>query len=368
MIKTPRHLRWLVGGIVGFSLLSACGTPDEQPGDSLEVSAPEATAGEVAVKLSMGTSSLAAKDNVQVTVTLTNVSSHAVRLLARNTPVDGIKEDLFNVTRDGASVAYLGRHYKWAAPQASDYLTLAAGESITRTVSLSDAYDFAQTGSYSVSYAEAIHQGAAQFSSNSLNVWVEGRPFAIPEASGERIVSAESVSTTGCTSSQTSSISSAFSGATTYASGALSYLTNTTPSGTARYTTWFGTYSSTNWSTAKSHYTAILNAYNTKSVVVRLRLHGQLLRLRVPVAAVQDLRVQRLLERAHHGHGLEGRHPGPRDEPLHRGGQHGRLGLRPDRVQEPGDLQPHQGVGQRGHPRVLRREQPRAELTKRGRT
>ena len=268
MSKTPRHLRWLVGGIVGLSLLSACGTPDEQPGSSLEISAPEATAGEVSVKLSMGTSALAAKDNVQVTVTLTNVSSHAVRLLAHNTPVDGIKEDLFNVTRDGASVAYLGRHYKWAAPQASDYLTLATGESLTRTVSLSDAYDFSQTGSYAVSYAEAIHQGAAQFSSNSLSVWVEGRPFVIPEASSERIVSAESVSTTSCTSTQTSSISSAFSGAKTYASGALSYLTNTTPGNTARYKTWFGSYTSTNWSTAKSHYNAILNAYNNQAVVV----------------------------------------------------------------------------------------------------
>lgn len=268
MIKTPRHLRWLVGGIVGFSLLSACGTPDEQPGDSMDVSAPEATAGEVSVKLSTGTSSMAAKDSVDVTVTLTNVSNHAVRLLKHNTPVDGIKEDLFNVTRDGAPVQYLGRHYKWATPQASDYLTLAAGESLTRTVSLSDAYDFGQTGSYSVSYAEAIHQDAAQFSSNNVSVWVQGRSFVIPEASGERVVSAESVSTTGCTSTQTSSISSAFSGAKTYASGALSYLTNTTPGNTARYKTWFGSYTSTNWSTAKSHYNSILNAYNNQSVVV----------------------------------------------------------------------------------------------------
>jgi peptidyl-Lys metalloendopeptidase len=268
MLKTPRHLRWLVGGIVGFSLLSGCGAPEEQTGDSQDVSAPEAVEGDVAVKLSMGTSSLAARDDVQVTVTLTNVSAHAVRLIKHNTVVDGIKENLFNVTRDGARVQYLGRHYKWAAQQAGDFVTLGAGESLTRTVSLAGAYDFSQTGSYTISHSEAVEQGAVSFSSNSLNVWVEGRANVLPEQSGERVVSQFALSTTGCTSSQASGVSSGFSGAKTYASGALSYLTNTTPGNTARYKTWFGTYTSSGWSTAKSHYTSINSAFNNQSVVV----------------------------------------------------------------------------------------------------
>ncbi|WP_224360365.1 M35 family metallo-endopeptidase [Hyalangium versicolor] len=268
MSKTPRHLRWLVGGVVGISLLSACGAPEQQSGDSLDVSAPEATAGEVSVKVSVGTSSLAAKDDVQVTVTLTNVSGHAVRLLKRNTPVDGIKNELFSVTRDGAAVAYIGRHYKWAAPQAEDFLTLGAGESVTRTVSLSGIYEFTQTGSYAIAYAEANHEGTAQFTSNSVNVWVEGRANTLPEESGERVVSDFALSTTGCTTSQASGVSSGFSGAKTYATNALSYLTNTTPSGTARYTTWFGTYSSSGWSTIKSHFSSISSAFNNQSVVV----------------------------------------------------------------------------------------------------
>src|SRR5262245_4688301 len=115
MSKSPRHLRWLVGGIVGLSLLSACGTPEDQPGAENELSAPEATAGDIAVKLSLGASALSAREDLQVTVTLTNVSGHAVRLLERNTPVSGLKNELFAVTRDGAAVSYIGRHYKWAA-------------------------------------------------------------------------------------------------------------------------------------------------------------------------------------------------------------------------------------------------------------
>lgn len=268
MSKTPCHLRWLVGGIIGFSLLSACGAPEEQPGSTSELIAPEAVAGEVAVSLSVGTSALKAQDDVQVTATLTNVSGHAVRLLKRNTPVDGIKNALFNVTLEGAEVAYLGRHYKWAAPQAEDFLTLAAGESVTRTVSLAGVYDFGKTGSYTIGYAEAVHGGAAQFASNSLTVWVEGRANVLPEEADERIVSAFGLSTTSCSSSQTSSISSAFSSASSYASASLSYLNNTTPGNTSRYKTWFGTYSSTGWSTVKSHFSSISSAFSTKSVVV----------------------------------------------------------------------------------------------------
>jgi peptidyl-Lys metalloendopeptidase len=268
MSKTPRHLRWLVGGILGFSLMSACGTPEEQPGSTSELTAPEAVAGDIAVNLSVGTTALSARDDVQVTVTLTNVSRHAVRLLRWNTPVDGIDDDVFTVTRDGAAVAYIGRHYKRAAPQAEDFVTLAAGESLTRTVSLAGHYDLSQTGSYTLSYAEETHQGVSQFRSNSVTLRIEGRPNVLPEEQGERIVGAFGLSTSGCTSTQASAISTAFNSAKTYASGSLSYLTNTTPGSTQRYTTWFGAYSSTNWNTAKSHFSAINSAFNTQSVVV----------------------------------------------------------------------------------------------------
>jgi peptidyl-Lys metalloendopeptidase len=268
MSKTPRHLRWLVGGVVGFSLLGACGAPEERLESGREQSAPEAAAGEVAVSLSLGTASLSARDDVRVTVTLTNVSGHAVKLLKWTTPVDGIEEALFEVTRDGAAVEYIGLHAKRAAPTEADYVQLAAGESLTRTVSLGSAYDFSQTGSYSLRYMGEEHEGPTQFASNTVTMWVEGRPNVLPAESGERVVSASGLSYTNCTSTQQSTISSAVSAAKSMSSNSLSYLTNTTPGNTSRYKTWFGTYSSTNWSTAKSHFAAINDAFNTKSVVV----------------------------------------------------------------------------------------------------
>ncbi|HEX2572133.1 MAG TPA: peptidase M35, partial [Polyangia bacterium] len=152
MLKSAHSLSWLAGGILGFSLLNGCGAVD-QPAVESTGSGPEAVASDVVVNLSSAVRSLAAGDDVQVTVTLTNVANHAVSVLRYHTVVDGIQENLFNITRDGAPVQYVGRLYKRVEPQASDYITLGAGQSLTRTVSLAAAYDFSATGRYSVSHA-----------------------------------------------------------------------------------------------------------------------------------------------------------------------------------------------------------------------
>ncbi|QSQ22847.1 peptidase M35 [Pyxidicoccus parkwayensis] len=266
MSLNPRgRLNWWIGAVASVSLLGACGAPDERA-ESNEPAVQDAVAGDVAVKLSVEKSSMAARDNVLVSVTMTNVSSRTVRLLKWNTPVDGVKEDLFKVTANGVAAEYNGRHYKWATPVETDYLNLAPGESVSSKVDLSAIYDFSKTANYDISFG-ASHDGVSELSSNSVSVFVEGRPFANPEAEAAGTVSAMSLSTANCTSSRTSSVTTAFSSAQTYANNAVSYLGGT-PSATARFTTWFGTYSSTNWNTIKTHYTAIKSAFDTKSVIV----------------------------------------------------------------------------------------------------
>ncbi|HEX2572858.1 MAG TPA: M35 family metallo-endopeptidase, partial [Polyangia bacterium] len=118
------------------------------------------------------------------------------------------------------------------------------------------------------------HSGVT-FASNSVDLFIEGRPNALPEeGTGEAVPTAlatgvaAALSTTNCTSTRASAISTAISSATTYASNATSYLTNTTPGNTARYKTWFGSYTSTGWSTARTHFTNIRNAFQTQNVVV----------------------------------------------------------------------------------------------------
>lgn len=276
MSLNPRgRLNWWMGAVASVSLLGACGAPDERTGDALESNEPavqDAASGDVAVKLSVEKSALAASDSVLVSVTMTNVSSRTVRVLKWHTPVDGLKEDLFKVTADGVAAEYNGRHYKWATPEATDYLHLAPGESVSRTVDLASIYDLSKTATYSIRFDsaghhDATHDGVSQMVSDSLSVSIEGRPFVHPEAA-PGTVTAQALSTANCSSSRTTSVTTAFNSAKTYANGALSYLTNTTPGNTSRYRTWFGTYSSTGWNTAKSHFTSIKSAFDTRSVIV----------------------------------------------------------------------------------------------------
>ncbi|HZH13192.1 MAG TPA: M35 family metallo-endopeptidase [Archangium sp.] len=273
MSKSVRGFKWLVGGIVGVSMLGACGAPEEFETGSEQASA-QAT-GEVAVSLSVSKATLSASEDVSVTVTLTNLSSAPVRLLKFYIPDGRLKEGLFEVTRNGEPVEYIGPHIKRAAPTAQDYVTLAPGESLTGSAPVSGFYDLSESGSYTVRYAapsldqhHAVITKAAQLDSNLVNLWIEGRASGQPELEAQGTVSAQGLSYSGaCTSTEQSSIATAVSNATTYANNASSYL-NGISSGTTRYTTWFGAFSSTNLGTARSHFTNIKNAFASAAVVV----------------------------------------------------------------------------------------------------
>jgi peptidyl-Lys metalloendopeptidase len=79
---------------------------------------------------------------------------------------------------------------------------------------------------------------------------------------------AASISYTGnCTSSQKSSLTSAVTAATNYATASNSYLAGS-PSGTPRFVKWFGAYSSSHWSTAHTHFTNEQSAFTTKALVM----------------------------------------------------------------------------------------------------
>lgn len=258
--------RWAYLAIVsGALVVSACAdspedAPEENPEilDSSVAAVPEATAADLAVTLAAPVSTFGAAEQVRVTVTLTNVSGRRVRVLERETPLRDIKHDLFHVVRGGEAVPYLGRHYKWGEPTASDYLVLERGESKSGTVDLSMAYDFTVTGSYAVHLLPygVEHDDAAPRVASSVQLRAEGRPFVIPSRGGKVELGA-SLTTTGCTSTQISQLTTAYGSARTMASAALGYLTSTTPSATLRYTTWFGSYSSNGWNTARTHFTAI---------------------------------------------------------------------------------------------------------------
>ena len=230
--------------------------------------------GNADVSLSFGKSSFSSNDAVMVEVTITNNTKSTIKLLKWYTPFDGLEEPLFAVRRDGKDVEYIGAHYKRPQPTDADYFRLRAGESITRTVNLADYYDFSVTGEYAINFDVAalnlFQKGSALINqteglkSGTDIVFVEGRAAKIPEPVTPAAVSGSSSFTAKCTASMQSSILTARNDAAIYSSNALSYLQSGTAG--ARYTTWFGVYNLSRYSTVTSHFSAINNAMETASM------------------------------------------------------------------------------------------------------
>jgi peptidyl-Lys metalloendopeptidase len=225
-------------------------------------------------------------DDVYVNVTLTNTSSTPQYVLKARTPFEGLSAPLFDITRDGAKVAYTGAMVKRAKPTQADYYLLKPGASHTVKVELSALYDMSVSGDYAIRYRTAspdlflANNGRASASdigelhSDAASFYIEGRlprgaNSPIMEAlkqGGGSTVGPAGLSYASCTASQQTTISSAISAAKTMSGSGVTYMANATMG--PRYTKWFGTVTSTRQATVKSHFTAIKDAFDTKPVVV----------------------------------------------------------------------------------------------------
>ena len=87
-----------------------------------------------------------------LTLIVQNQSQKTVRLLKRNTPLEGWLADSLMVERDGQPVPYSGAMVKRMPPTASEYLRLKPGASHQHRASLQRAYDVSQAGSYRVQW------------------------------------------------------------------------------------------------------------------------------------------------------------------------------------------------------------------------
>jgi peptidyl-Lys metalloendopeptidase len=225
------------------------------------------------VTLSVDKTSFAENERVAVNVTISNPAKGAIRVLKWYTPFEDVEEPLFEITRDGVPVEYIGAHYKRPQPQENDFIILKSGESFTRTVDLADYYDLSVSGAYVVSYdvkslqlyanGRSATDSVDSLKSNDLRLFVEGRAVKAPPTEAPQAVSGAS-SYTKCTTSQQSLVATARNDAAIYASDALNYLIAgaTGP----RYVTWFGVYNSTRYNTVKGNFTNIKNAMDTASM------------------------------------------------------------------------------------------------------
>jgi peptidyl-Lys metalloendopeptidase len=246
----------------------------------------QAASSPIAVSIKPAKNVVQANEDVLLNITLTNTSAQDHSVLKWHTPFNGDEiEGLFEVTRDGVKVAFNGPHYKRGAPTAADYVLLKAGKSYTYKVEMSSMFDMSVRGNYSVRYQTgsisllgnhtnngfaAAGKQVVELKSNNVTMWINGSnkstaaaPTFAPSLAGG------SLSFTSCTASQSADITTGVANAKTYASNSLAYMNAGNPG--PRYTTWFGTYDASRFSTVTSNFSAILSAFNDQAVVVDCR-------------------------------------------------------------------------------------------------
>ena len=213
-----------------------------------------------------------------VEVTVTNTSSKTVRMPRWQLPSDFIEAKVFNVTRDGQRVDYEGPMIKRGLPQAAEFAILRAGESYRATIDLSAAYDLSRTGQYVVSYVSPLQyastsDGAMLKQGNGLPMIAQSAPLRLWVDGSDQLGAAKGgMATTGkkpgtggtvvngvsykaCSTTQISGAGSAVNSARNYTENAKGYLNGGTVG--ARYTTWFGAYTSSRYGTARQHFVDI---------------------------------------------------------------------------------------------------------------
>jgi peptidyl-Lys metalloendopeptidase len=222
----------------------------------------------VDVRLSIANPVVQGDVDVVIKVTITNTARHPVMLLSWQLPSDELDGPLFRITRDNQKVGYLGPIVKRGAPQASDRIKLDPGASLSYDVELTGAYDLSASGRYAIEYASrGKHGDAISLGSDTLYVWLEGRsakrPAPPPPPGGSGITY-----TGNCSASQQTALQAAVGAATNYATQASTYLASTPPSGTLRYTTWFGAYAPDRWNTVQSHFANEQSAFSTQPLTL----------------------------------------------------------------------------------------------------
>jgi peptidyl-Lys metalloendopeptidase len=223
--------------------------------------------------------SLGKSDDVVVTVTFTNTSGNPQYVLKSHTPFGEIEAPMFDVTRDGTRVRYLGAIAKRAAPTSADYFLLKPGASHSVKVELSALYDMATTGDYEIRYHAASPQlfaGGSELASEAATVWIDGvRPrgsrdetLTLEEMKAQATPqpAAAGLSFNKCTASQQADITQAVSASLSMATGGDAYMAKGSMG--PRYTKWFGAVDSARVSTVKAHFAALKDAFATKPITV----------------------------------------------------------------------------------------------------
>lgn len=216
-----------------------------------------------------GPSEVTDATNMKVTTTVKNTGDETLKLL--NDPrgvLNKFPAESFAIQHDSTNVSpgFIGARMKYVPATAiklnnpSSFTTLKPGESVDVDHDLSSTYDFAQTGSGKYTFIPSnSFLYVDPSSSEAVPIFASSADAHQASLSGSLSPTTSSFRHTkratfnGCSSSEESDLNSAASAAQDYASSASSY-TNSQSGSTPRFTTWFGTYSSSSHSTIQSHF------------------------------------------------------------------------------------------------------------------
>jgi peptidyl-Lys metalloendopeptidase len=212
---------------------------------------------------------------------LTNNSDETVHVLRWETPLDGLSRSIFEVSKNGRPVRYMDKLVHWGHPDADDFVKVGPGETISAEVNLAASYEMVDAGSYTVSFEGQLSYvmatdeksghiedlGASQLDADPIELYSMGRSPGYYQSLGAlpaTVNRTKAGTYANCSSSQQTSFGSTHNNAKTYSANAAAYL-NAGTRGT-RYTTWFGSYTSSRYNTVKSHFNLINNALISSTI------------------------------------------------------------------------------------------------------
>ncbi|CAE6423933.1 unnamed protein product [Rhizoctonia solani] len=213
-------------------------------------------------------------DNLTVKAIVTNTGAETVKLLKDpRTVLSDWRTNTFAIEGAAGTPAFTGIKVKYSPELAlksgdeSKFAVLAPGQSFELTHDLAGVYNFTRSGAgdYKFSagnvfqYVDSNGQlatVAAEAQSHKLKVGGSLASFKGAPKHDRSGIARRAIGYTSCSSTRQSQIATAANSANSYVSSANSYLAGIS-SGTTRYTTWFGTFTSSRFSTVKSHYSLI---------------------------------------------------------------------------------------------------------------
>ncbi|KAG9098536.1 hypothetical protein FRC06_006243 [Ceratobasidium sp. 370] len=211
-------------------------------------------------------------DNLRVAATVANTGSETLRLLRDpRSPLSKYPTETFGVVNsNGARATFSGMKVRYSpegvakAGLPNTIVELKPGESVTIEHNLAGVYNLTSTGAgaYTVDAANLFRVVEADKSLSDIyanlvpaTVDIKGKLVSHKTAVVPPVQALSKRQTySGCTTTRQTQIASAISSAASYATDSYNHLSSN-PSGSTRYTRWFGTW-------ASSRYNAVLTSFS----------------------------------------------------------------------------------------------------------